>query len=181
LIRHISSPDHIVLLSSASLEDSVTEVLESLIPESTPDEKQALHESIIGREKLRPTVLSNGVAFPRAESCSVNNVVCGVGISDVGIPYGDAIEVPVQTMFLSLYPEGGFKKFVPVLNNLVRFSQDPQKMASLRKMSSQREAFRAIRDEAFPSGIRELVHSHLFLPFTNFRNRVETMVRVRHD
>lgn len=181
LIRHISSPDHVVHLSSSSLEDSVEEVLGRLIPGIHPRERWSVCEAVLSREKLRSTVLPYGVAFPRAEATCVKKIVCGVGISDAGICFGNDAEVPVHTLFVSLYPEGCCEKFIPVLTSLIRFSQDPQKMAALKRLPEHAEEFSVIQKEVFPWGLRELFHSHLILPFHSFRTRMEAMVRVRHD
>jgi mannitol/fructose-specific phosphotransferase system IIA component (Ntr-type) len=181
LIRHVSSPNHVVLVSSSALEGAVEEILDRLIPEVDPHEKRSVCELVLRREKLRPTVFSHGVAFPRAESDMVSKVVCGVGISDQGIEFGNGSTCPVHTMFVCLYPRGRFDKFLPVLKSLVHFSQDSQKMTALRNMPRNKKEFNVIRQEIFPWGARELMHSHLLLPALNFRNRIGGLVKVRHD
>lgn len=172
MIRHVSSPDHIVSLSCSTLEDSIWEILERALPKTPPDIRRSLCRAMIQREKLKPTVLPNGVAFPRAEARCVKKIVCAIGISETGITDGNPADVPIRIMFVSLYPKGHFRKFVPVLENLVRFSQDPHKMSALERLPHHKEEFRVIRDEVFPRGIRELVHSHLFFPVHKVLNRM---------
>jgi mannitol/fructose-specific phosphotransferase system IIA component (Ntr-type) len=181
LIRHISSPDHIVHLSQTTLGDSIAEILERLLPGVEPKIKHTLRESMLQRERLRPTVVPHGAAFPRAECRHAKKIMCGVGISEKGIAAEGTVDTPIQALFVSLYPEGYFSKFVPVLESLVRFSQDPQKMALLCQKPRREEAFEVIRNEVSPRGPKDWIHEHLILPVAHLRNHMEALVRVRHD
>jgi mannitol/fructose-specific phosphotransferase system IIA component (Ntr-type) len=126
---------------------------------------------MIKREKLRPTVLPSGVAFPRVETRHVRRVICAVGISENGAIEGNSSEVPIQSVFVTLYPTNKFEKFVPVLANLVHFSQDPEKMAALKRLAGHKEEFQIVRDEVFPWGVRGFMHSHLASPIHRMHNR----------
>ncbi len=163
------------------MEESIREVLDKLIPNVEPSTRASLSEMMLQRERLNSTMLPNGVAFPRAEAKCARKILCAVGISRNGINCEISADVPVRALFVSLYPEGHFRKFVPVLENLVRFSQDPEKMESLYTLPHGQEAFQVIRNEVFPWGARDWVHSHLLLPINNVRNQMEALVRVRHD
>jgi mannitol/fructose-specific phosphotransferase system IIA component (Ntr-type) len=168
-------------LSSTTFEESLQEILGRLVPDVALSERCSLCEALLNRESLRPTVLPNGVAFPRAETASVDKIICGVGLSEIGIRLGHETETPIQALFVSLYPEGQFKMFMPVLENLVRFSQNPRKMASLRTFSQQKEELWAVRNEIFPRGVKGLIRSHVLSPVNHLRNRMGEMVKVRDD
>ena len=171
MIRHISSPEHIINLSSRDFEGAIQEVLYALLPTMLPSVRWSLCDAISQREKLRPTMLPNGVAFPRVETHLVRKITCGVGIFENGATEASPSEAPVQAMFVTLYPKGRFEKFVPVLANLVHFSQDPEKMVALKRLSGHKEEFRVIEDEVFPWGIRGLMHSHPFSSAHRMHNR----------
>jgi len=172
LIRHISSPEHIVSLSGGSFEESIQEIVDRLLAKALPSVRWSLCKAIMQREKLRHTVLPNGVAFPRAETQHVRKIICGVGIFENPITEGNRSDAPIHAMFVTLYPKGQFGKFVTVLENLVRFSEDPEKMAALRKLSERKEEFRIIRDEVFPWGIRGFIHSHSLSSIHRVHNRM---------
>ena len=170
-----------MFLSSSTFEDGLREVLGQLVPEVEHNERGSLCEAFLKREMLRPTVLPNGAAFPRAEAACVDKIICGVGLSEKGLQNGHEAGRPIQALFVSLYPEGRFKMFLPVLEDLVSFSQNPKKMESLRAFSRRKEELWAVRNEVFSQGIKGLIRSHLLLPVSHLRNRVEEMARVRDD
>jgi mannitol/fructose-specific phosphotransferase system IIA component (Ntr-type) len=171
----------IVPLTSTTLEDSIREILDGLVPDASEATRQSLCDSILQRERLNPTMLPDGTAFPRAEYHCIDDIVCIVGVSDQGIQADQPSDVPIRTLYVSLYPEGCFKHFVPVLKDLVRFSQDPRTVASLQNLPRDKESFHAVRDKMLSGGIKDWIHSHLLTPLRSLRNRTEDMVRVRDD
>lgn len=166
MVRYVSSPEHIINLSCRAFDKSIQEILQSLLPKALPSVRWSLCNAIIQREELRSTVLPGGVAFPRVETGCAKKIICAVGLSEKGITDEHTSDVPIHAMFVVLYPNGQFKRFVPVLENLVRFSKDPAKMAALKRLPDHRDEFRVIRHEVFPWGTRGAIHSHLFPPNT---------------
>ncbi len=162
MIRYVSSPKHIINLSRPIFDKSIQEILDRLLPKALPSVRWSLSNAIIAREELRSAALPCRVDLPRAETGCTNKTICAVGLSEKGITDGHPSDTPIHTMFVVLYPKGQFKRFVPVLENLVRFSKDPAKMAALKKLPERQDEFSVIRHEVFPWGARGAIHSHLF-------------------
>jgi mannitol/fructose-specific phosphotransferase system IIA component (Ntr-type) len=171
VIRYISSPNHIIRVSSRTFDEALYEVLYVLLPKMLPSVRWALHKAICQRESINPTILPDGVAFPRAESSHIRKIVCGVGISDSGQLGENPSGMPVHTIFVSVYPKGGFQKFVPLLVSLVGLSRDPEKMTALKRLADHKEEFSVINEEVFPWGLRGLVQSHPFASVHRINNR----------
>ncbi len=158
----------------------MVEVLDKLVPDIPSSARMSLCESMLRRERLKPTVLAGGVAFPRCEFEGTGRIICAVGVSDAGVNFGNGEYSPVHTLFVTLYPKRRFKEFVLLLDQLVRFSQDEEKMTLLHRTPHDKTAFEVVRDEVLPWGMRDWVHSHLSLPVHGMLNRMESVVRVRH-
>lgn len=179
VIRYLKSPNHVMTVSTTELGESVRGILGRLFPKLPEEIKALLVESVVSRERLRSTVLPGGVAFPRAEYEGIDAIVCAAGIADQGIRFGDGCPT-VHTFFLTLYPKRLFNEFVPLLEHLVAFSQNPQKMALLRRVPVDEECFAVVRNEVLPWGARDWVNSHVVAPVAAMLNRVESAVRPNH-
>jgi len=179
LIRYISVADRIVALTTTTLKDSMEQLLDRLVPGLTASAKRDLTDAMLRRERMKPTVLPHKVAFPRAECDEVNRIVCAVGISEAGVHCGNGEYIPAHTLFMTLYPKRRFREFVLVLDHLVRFSQDPDKLALLQKVVHDRKQFQVVRAEVFPWGARDWGHTNVFMPVHGLLERMEAVVGAR--
>ena len=180
MIRYLTTPEHVFSLSSSHVETCLQEVIEKLFPRLAPELQTLLIDSVLSREKLRSTVTPGGVAFPRTEFEGIGSIICAAGISDTGITFSNGQYPPVQTFFLALYPKRLFKEYLSLLEHLVDFSRNPQKMALLRRVPVERDNFVVVRNEVLPWGTRDWLHSNLVAPFSGMLNRLESAARLRH-
>lgn len=179
MIRYLTKSENVIELSTATFQDSIHEILGSVLPNLSREVKDLLVKSAVDRERLRPTALPSGVAFPRIEFEGTGKILCAVGLADKGIVCGTE-GIAAHTFFLTLYPKRLFKEFLPLLEHLVAFSQNPQKMALLRRVPVEKECFIVVRNEVLPWGARDWMQTHLVAPLVTMVNRVESVVKLHH-
>jgi mannitol/fructose-specific phosphotransferase system IIA component (Ntr-type) len=179
VIRYLTTSENVINISTATFQDSIHEILGRVLPNLSQEVKDLLIRSAVDRERLRPTALPSGVAFPRIEFEGTGKILCAVGLADKGIICGPE-KIPVHTFFLTLYPKRLFKEFLPLLEHLVAFSQNPQKMALLRRIPVEKECFAVVQNEVLPWGARDWMQTHLVTPLVTMVNRVESMVRLHN-
>ncbi len=179
MIRYIKDANHIVPVSSPDMKGAIQEVVLKVLPRTSSEIQELLVSAAIQRENLCSTAVPGGIAFPRAEFEGANTILCAAGVSENGICFGQAGQ-PVKTFFLTLYPKSFFKEFVLLLENLVSFSQDPQKLALLRKVPIDRENFAVVRNAAVRGGTQDWLHAHLIVPFSSILNRAESTPGAHH-
>ena len=99
---------------------------------SQPDvaDADALAAEVIAREKMCPTALGHGVAFPHARTAGVRQLVMAVGRSREGVVFADAKET-VHFLFVIGTPPDRVPPYLALVGYLARQLKDEAVRAKL--------------------------------------------------
>lgn len=111
----ILTPERINLNLRATTEAGViNEVAQILVGDPLVLNFDAFLEELFTREKVSPTALGNGVAFPHARSNHVKQIVMAVGRSPEGVCF-DKCDERVRLVFLIGTPTAAIREYLGLL------------------------------------------------------------------
>jgi len=146
LLSRWLSFQNIVIWDNAVDKETVLKTLASKVANKiSPQDPEALFDSITKREARGSTFFNEGVAFPHVlvEGLAVPVIALGLtreGVIDV------ATDKPIEIVFLILSPAKTPDTQVKLLGLASRASQNRSLVQALRSVRTQEEAFRAILD-----------------------------------
>ena len=79
-----------------------------------------LAAEVLEREKLSPTAMGHGVAFPHARTSGVKQIVMAVGRSKEGVVFAGAPDGPVHFFFVIATPPNQVPQYLSVVGRLAR-------------------------------------------------------------
>ena len=79
-----------------------------------------LTAEVLEREKLSPTAMGHGVAFPHARTGGVRQIVMAIGRSREGVAYKGAADGPVHFFFVIGTPPNQAPQYLMVVGRLAR-------------------------------------------------------------
>lgn len=106
-------------LTAASGEEAIRRVAGSLKGHPAVADADCLAALILEREKLSPTALGHGVAFPHARTDGVRELVMAIGRSPAGVPF-DGADAPVHFLFLIGTPPDRVPQYLALVGRLAR-------------------------------------------------------------
>jgi mannitol/fructose-specific phosphotransferase system IIA component (Ntr-type) len=105
-------------------EDSHAAALRELVDLFTPNpcvhDLAGFHAALLAREKVSPTLVGNGVAFPHARTDCVDKIVLAVGRSTKGVKFESSGE-PVHLIFVIGTPKALVSDYLVCVGALARF------------------------------------------------------------
>ena len=75
---------------------------------------------VLEREKLSPTAMGHGVAFPHARTSAVKQIVMAVGRSREGVTFAGSPDGPVHFFFVIATPPNQVPQYLSVVGRLAR-------------------------------------------------------------
>ena len=125
------SPALVLLDLPAADETAAIRAVTALLA-GQPDvaDANALAAEVIAREKLSPTALGHGVAFPHARTAGVRQLVMAVGRSREGVQFADGRET-VHFLFVIGTPPDRVPPYLALVGYLARQLKDEKVRAKL--------------------------------------------------
>ncbi len=106
-------------LAAASGEEAIRAVAALLRGHPAVDDVETLTRLVLEREKLSPTAMGHGIAFPHARTDGVREIVVAIGRSRAGVPFQGA-DGPVHFLFLIGTPPNKVPQYLALVGRLVR-------------------------------------------------------------
>ena len=106
-------------LTAANGEEAIRAVAGSLQHNPAVANVAKLTAELLEREKLSPTAMGHGVAFPHARTDGVSRIVMAVGLSRAGVAFAGA-EEPVHFFFVIGTPPNQVPQYLAVVGRLAR-------------------------------------------------------------
>ena len=106
-------------LKAASGEEAIHRVAELLEGNPVVADVGKFAAEVLEREKLSPTAMGHGVAFPHARTNGVRQIVLAVGRSQAGVPFAGA-DGPVHFLFVIGTPPNQIPQYLAVVGRLAR-------------------------------------------------------------
>jgi mannitol/fructose-specific phosphotransferase system IIA component (Ntr-type) len=104
----------------------------------------AFAAEVIAREKLCPTALGHGVAFPHARTTGVRQLIMAIGRSTEGVVFADAKEV-VNFLFVIGTPPDRVPPYLGLVGYLARLLKDQAVRAKLLATASAEDFLSVLR------------------------------------
>ena len=98
---------------------------------------------VLAREKLSPTAMGHGVAFPHARTSGVRQIVMAIGRSRDGVPFAGAADGPVHFFFVIGTPPNQVPQYLAVVGRLARLLKNEGVREQLLQATTA-EAVRAV-------------------------------------
>ena len=125
------SPALVLLdLPAADETTAIRAVTALLVGQADVADADALAAEVIAREKLSPTALGHGVAFPHARTAGVRQLVMAVGRSRAGVKFADGKET-VHFLFVIGTPPDRVPPYLALVGYLARQLKDEKVRAKL--------------------------------------------------
>lgn len=113
---------HISWMESDQLEEVISSLL-TLAHESHPEiPYEAVLNNILEREKLLPSIISNGVAVPHSHCENIKHPICMLGILPEGLKHAENQKVKTRLIFLLLSPEAQPQTHLLLLADIARIA-----------------------------------------------------------
>lgn len=147
-LEDLIKPDSVLCNAHARSKKHCLEILSELLVRSNPEiANEEIFDSLIGRERLGCTSLSQGVAFPH---CRVPGLTGSVGALvklsepvDFDSPDGE----PVDLVFGLMVPEDVDEQMQTEIAELTTLLNDPELRRRLRDAATSGELFAALREQ----------------------------------
>jgi mannitol/fructose-specific phosphotransferase system IIA component (Ntr-type) len=104
----------------------------------------AFGQEVLAREKLSPTALGNGLAFPHARTECVEQIVMAAGRSREGIVFENAPD-PVHLIFIIGTPKNMVREYLGLVGDLARRLKQTEVRAQLLNGATAPEFLAALR------------------------------------
>ena len=125
-------------LQAANEEEAIRRVAGSLAGNAAVADAGRLAREVLEREKLSPTAMGSGVAFPHARTDGVSAIVMACGRSVPGIPYRGA-DGPVHLLFVIGTPPDQASPYLALVGRLARLLKTDTVRAGLLAAGSVEE------------------------------------------
>jgi mannitol/fructose-specific phosphotransferase system IIA component (Ntr-type) len=104
--------------------DALPELVNLLVAADKIDNAAKFLKELHAREEVNSTYAADGVAFPHARTKLVDEIVLGIGRSEVGIPWTGKGEI-AHLIFLIAVPERLISDYLVVVGAIARITRDP--------------------------------------------------------
>ncbi len=105
---------------------------------------QAFTAEILAREKISPTAIGQGVAFPHARTEHVNEIVLAAGRSRAGIPFAGGAQT-VHLIFVIGTPNDRVREYLALVGGLARLLKDSTVREKLMQAATHAAFLAALR------------------------------------
>jgi mannitol/fructose-specific phosphotransferase system IIA component (Ntr-type) len=123
-LADLVDPKQIALnLRAKTQEEAMREIVELLVAAGKINNPEKFLEELRARESTNSTYAADGVAFPHARTKLVDQIILGVGRSEVGIPWTGKGEM-AHLIFLIAVPERLISDYLVVVGAIARATKD---------------------------------------------------------
>ena len=131
-------------LKSEDRMGAIKELVDRMHQAGWVEDSLSFLQSVLVREDLESTVVTEGVAFPHARSHAVRRLGAAVGVSRKGVRFGDQGE-PVHVVCLLGVPTHNASDYLPLLARVSQTFDDREFQACLLGCSSSEQLYEKIR------------------------------------
>lgn len=123
-LTDLVDPKQITLnLRAQSQPDIMREIVDLLVGNGKVDNADRFIKELQLRERTNSTYAGDGIAFPHARTKLVEQIVLGIGRSEVGIPWTSKGEI-AHLIFLIAVPERLISDYLVVVGAIARITKD---------------------------------------------------------
>lgn len=129
--------------------DAIPQLVDVLVQAGrvAPEDRQAVLDVVLEREKSVTTGMERGIAIPHANSTVVEEVVGVFGISRDGIPFESLDGKPARLIILLVIPKTKFLEHVRTLANIARLLNHSDVIAAFERCATPAEVMELIHKE----------------------------------
>lgn len=131
-------------LQSTDRIGAIKELVDRMHQAGWVDDSLSFLQSVLVREDLESTMVTEGVAFPHARSHAVKRLGAAIGLSRRGVRFGDQGE-PVHVVCLLGVPTSSSDAYLPLLARVSQTFDDRQFQALLLECSTSEQLYHTIR------------------------------------
>ena len=126
-------------MSAKTVEEAITELAQKLEKSTAGVKSREIVHAVMERERIIPTVISEGLAVPHARIPGLRNLLVAFGTSMDGIDFKMPSMPPVRVIILILTPKDNPSMHLQVLAALGKDFQDPSLIDRLCKITKPEE------------------------------------------
>ena len=129
--------------------EAITRMVDLLLAQNAikPEQRTAVYDALVAREKVASTGMEHGVAIPHASIDEIETAVAALAIAPEGIPFQSADGRPARLVILLVIPRKAVQKHIRTLAGIARLLQYEEMRDALTNSRSAREALQVIREE----------------------------------
>lgn len=109
------------------------------------DDREAILNALVEREKSMSTGIGNGVAIPHCTSARVNDIVAVMAISQKGIDFDSIDNNPVKIAILLLVPKNKLTQHIKTLANIAKVMSDETLRNSILELKTPESILKTIK------------------------------------
>lgn len=147
LLHEILRPELIKIgLEAEKKRESISELMDTLIQyhEVPMNQRSALLEQLYEDEDALGSGMDRGIALPHISTDRVEDVICAIGISSKGVPFGTLDGKPAFIVVLLLVPKKNYEDEVKAIAGIQELLEDNVLLDKLLKCISAQEAYKLI-------------------------------------
>lgn len=148
-LGNLTSPEMIsVPLLAHDKASALSELTGRLKQQGCLPDPSSFESSVLGREKLHPTVFPPALAIPHGRILGSGRLAFALGLKPGGFPDWRCEVGPVMMVFLFVVPEVNAGEYLRAVSGIVRASRDSNWLEGLRACFSPKEAFALLEQVA---------------------------------
>ena len=126
--------------------EAIEELVDLLISahELRMNDRAAVIEAVMARERSLSTGLKHGLAVPHGSVDCVKEIIAALGTSAKGIPFESVDDTPARLVILIVIPKGEFSQHVSTLSGVSRLATIPELREGVLAASSPEEIVQII-------------------------------------
>ena len=117
--------------------NAVREIVQLLATNGKIDNPEKFLKQLLARERVKPSAVEHGVAFPHARTDLVDEIVLGIGRSRAGIPFGRGERA--HLIFVIGVPQRLVNDYLICVGTLARLVKDDATRAALLRAQAAAE------------------------------------------
>ncbi len=135
-------------IEGSSKEEVINQLLQKSVDSGliAADDREAVYESLLAREKSMSTGIGSGVAIPHCSVNLVDELKCVMGLSRKGIDFDAIDHLPVHIFILLIVPKSKFQEHIKTLAQIAKtlnVKEDREKLIRAQDFEDIRKAFTA--------------------------------------
>jgi mannitol/fructose-specific phosphotransferase system IIA component (Ntr-type) len=139
LLSDLLDERHVILgMRSRKPANAIREIVRMFALTGKIGKPEAFLEQVIARERMHPSIVENGVAFPHVRTDLVDEIVVGTGRSRAGISFGDD-QSRAHLIFVIGVPERLIGDYLICVGTLARLVKDETVRSTLLNAATPRE------------------------------------------
>lgn len=125
-LRRYIRPQLLHILHADSRKAVINTMSQSIAENWLIDQKEALQDAIMHRERLISTGIGLGIAIPHARLSNCPDFFIAIGVAQHGINWGSCDNEPVRLISMIAGPEDRQREYLQLLSHLTLFLRQEQ-------------------------------------------------------